>query len=107
MKFDKTELYAVTQFTYVENILSTDCTADAEINQMISKASASFAQIRKRVIFKLNLRLATQVAFYKAICMSVLFCAGETLTLYRRHCRQLKSFHIQCLKKDSQVDLAT
>ena len=99
MKIGEAELRTVTQFTYLGSILSTDCTADAEINQRINNASASFGLIRKRVITNHNLRIATKVAVYRAICLSVLLYASETFTLYRRHLRQLESFHMQCLRK--------
>ena len=65
MKDDKAELRTVTLFTYLGSILSTDCTADAEINQRINKASASFAQIRKRVITNHNLRIGTKVCEHR------------------------------------------
>ena len=99
MKINDVPLRAVNQFTYLGSILSLDCTFDAEVNQRINKASASFFQIRKRVIANHNLRIATKVATYRAVCLSVLFYGTETLTLYRRHVKQMEAFHMQCLKK--------
>ena len=99
MKIGQAELNTVTQFSYLGSILAADCTADAEINQRINKASASFAQIKKRVITNHNLHIATKVAVYRAICLSVLLYASETFTLYRRHIKLLESFHMRCLKK--------
>ena len=99
MRIGEAELNEVNQFTYLGSILSADCSADAEINQRINRASASFAQIRKRVITNHNLQIATKVAVYRAICLSVLLYTSETFTLYRRHLKQLESFHMQWLKK--------
>ena len=50
MKSDEAELRTVTQFTYLGGILYTDRTADSKINQRINNVSASFPQIRKRVV---------------------------------------------------------
>ena len=101
MKIDEAELRTVTQFTYLGSILSADCTGDTEINQKMNKASASFAQIRKRVITNVNLGIATKVAVYRAICLSLLIYASETFALYRRHLRQLDSFTCTVWKKYS------
>ena len=99
MTINEVALQAVNQFTYLGSIFSTDCTADAEVNQRIKRASASFSQIRKKVISNHNLRIATKVATYRAVCLSVLFYASETLTLYRRLVKQFEAFHMQCLKR--------
>ena len=99
MKIYEEEFRTVTQFTHLGNILSPVCTAAAELNQRINKASASFAQMRKRVITNHNLRTATKVTVYRANCLNVLFYVSKPFTLYRRHLRQLDSFHMQCLKK--------
>ena len=89
----------VMQFTYLGCIPMTDFTTDAQVNQRFNKAFASFAQVRKRVITNHNLRITTKVTIFRAICLSVLFYASETITLYRRHINQLDSFHMPCLKK--------
>ena len=55
MKIYETELHIVAQFTYLESILATDCTAGREVYQRINKASAFFAQVMKCVITNNNL----------------------------------------------------
>ena len=57
---------------------------DAEINNRIGKACAAFAKLRKNVIHTHNLRLATRVAVYRSICLSILLYGLESMTLYRR-----------------------
>ena len=86
-------------FCYLGSLLSSDCTADDEINKRINKALASFARIRKKVILNHNLRIATKVAVYRAVCLSVLFYGCETFTIYRRHIKLLENFNMQCIKK--------
>ena len=46
-----------------------------------------------------DLRLATRVAVYKSICLSVLLYGLETVTMYRRHMNLLERFHIGCVKE--------
>ena len=87
------------EFIYLGGILSSDCQADKEVNRRICKASAAFARIRQRVINSHNLRLATKVSVYRAICLSVLLYGTETITVYSRHIRLLERFHIRCVRE--------
>ena len=96
---ESTELKVTNQFVYLGSIVSADCSADAEVNSRINKASAAFARIRERVIKNHNLRRATKIAVYKAICLSVLFYGSETMTLYAHHIKVLERFHIRCLSE--------
>ena len=84
---------------YLGAIISNDCSVGSEIDSRLNKASAAFARIRDRVIKNHNLRMATKVAVYKAICLSVLLYGSETLTLYARHIKVLERFHIRCLSE--------
>ena len=92
------KLITINKLTYLASILSSDCSMDAEINSRINKASASFSRIRKAILFSHNLRLLTNVAVFKAVCLSVLLYGCETLTLYRKHVKLLEFFHICCIK---------
>ena len=96
---DEIALKTQHQFCYLGSILSSNCSIDAEINSRIGKACASFAKLRKDVIHTHNLRLATRVAVYKSVCLSVLLYGLETMTLYRRHMNLLERFHIRCVKE--------
>ena len=84
---ESTELKVTNQFVYIGSIMSSDCSADTEVNNRINKASAAFARIRERVIKNHNLRIATKIAVYRAICLSVLLYGSETITL---NARQIK-----------------
>ena len=95
----ETALKTTQKFCYLGSILTANCSSDAEINSRIAKACAAFAKLRKNVIHTHNLRLATRVAVYKSICLSVLLYGLETMTLYRRHLNLLERFHMGCVKE--------
>ena len=99
IRIGETVLKTTNQFCYLGSILSSNCSVDAEINSRIGKACAAFAKLRKNVIHTHNLRLATRVAVYKAICISTLLYGLETMTLYRRHIILLERFHMNCIKE--------
>ena len=99
MFIETAELKITNQFVYLGAIISADCSVGSEVDSRMSKASAAFARIRDRVIKNHSLRMATKVAVYKAICLSVLLYGSETLTLYARHIKVLERFHIRCLSE--------
>ena len=92
-------LKTTNQFCYLGSILSSTCSVDAEINNRIGKACAAFAKLRKNVIHTHNLRLATRVAVYRSICLSILLYGLESMTLYRRHINLMERFHMRCIKE--------
>ena len=99
MSIGGAELKISHQFNYLGSILSANCSIDEEVNRRINKASASFGRICKQVVQNHNLRLATKVAVYRAVCLSTLLYGSETFTLYRKHIKILEAFHMQCIKK--------
>ena len=96
---DGASLKVTNQFVYLGAILSADCSADAEVDNRIGKASAAFARIREKVINSHNLRLATKIAVYKAICLSVLLYGIETITVYARHLKLFERLHVRCVRE--------
>ena len=62
-------------------------------------ASASFGRLAERVFLNRDLRINIKVAVYKAICLSILLYCCETWVPYRRHIKQLESFHTGCLQR--------
>ena len=99
IRIGQTVLKTTDQFCYLGSLMSSNCSMDVEINCRIGKAWAAFAKLRKNVIHTHNLRLATRVAVYKAICLSTLLYGLETITLYRRHINLLERFHMSCVKE--------
>ena len=96
---DTAPLKTTGEFIYLGGVLASSCQADSEVNRRICKASAAFARIRERVISSHSLRLATKVATYRAICLSILLYGSETITIYSRHIRLLERFHIRCIRE--------
>ena len=88
----------VHQFTYLGSILTSDCDLNNEIQQRVKLASAAFGRLSHRVFLNCNLAIATKIAVYKAICISILLYGCESWTPYRRHIKTLEAFHIRCLK---------
>ena len=61
----------VHQFTYLGSIHTSDCDLNNEIQQRVKLASAAFSRLSHRVFLNHNLAIATKIAVYKAICMSI------------------------------------
>lgn len=92
-------LQAVEQFTYLGSTMSSDCSLDAEITNRISKASAAFGALYRRLWNVAGVRSETKLKVYHAVVIPSLLYACETWTYYRRHCRLLDNFHLTCLKR--------
>jgi len=88
----------VHQFTYLGSILTSDCDLNNEIQQRVKLASAAVGRLSHRVFLNHNLAIATKIAVYKAICISILLYGCESWTPYRLHIKTLEAFHIRCLK---------
>jgi len=85
-------------FTYLGSILASDLDLFHEIQQRIKLASSAFGRLGHRVFFNHNLSVATKVAVYKAICISILLYGCESWVPYRRHIKALEAHQIRCLK---------
>ena len=68
---------------------------DDDVTARIAKASVAFANVWQRNGIKLD----TKLKVYKAVVLPTLLCAGETWTVYQRHAKRLKHFHLSCLRK--------
>ena len=86
-------------FTYLGSIISSNCTLNREINNRISRASASFGRLSQRVYLNRNLKLATKIRVYQAIVISILLYGSETWTLYSKQLKLLNTFHLRCLRR--------
>ena len=92
-------LNETSEFTYLGSIISNSCTLDREINNRISKASASFGQLSERVYLNRNIKLSTKIKVYQAIVISILLYGSETWTLYSKQLKLLNTFHLRCLRR--------
>ena len=96
---DETRLESVKEFRYLGSFLAGDCSLDREINQRIGKAASSFGGLRRRVFDNRNIKLATKMSVYSAVCLSTLLYGAKTWTIYRRHISKLEAYHIRCLQR--------
>jgi len=85
-------------FTYLGSILTSDLDLSSEIQQRIKLALSAFGRLGHRVFFNHNLSVATKVAVYKAICISILLYGCESWVPYWRHIKALEAQHIRCLQ---------
>ena len=92
------QLRAVENFTYLGSNLARTPSIDIEVQNRISKASSAFGRLRERVWDRRGIRTKTKLKVYSAVILTTLLYACETWTPYRRHLRQLHSFHLRCLR---------
>lgn len=90
-------------FKYPGSILSEDCSIDQDVQNRIKQALSSFGRLWKSVFSNNNLHLHTKISVYKAFCITALLDGCETWTIYARHLKMLKAFHIRCLQRILQV----
>ena len=59
----------------------------------------SFFVIARKYWERKGVSLWTKLSVYKAIVLTTLLYASETWTVYQRHAKKLKRFHLNCLRK--------
>ena len=67
-----TVLKAVDRFCYLGSVLSSEVNIDTDVSARLSKASAAFGRLTKRLWNDHGIRLATKVAVYKAVVLTTL-----------------------------------
>ena len=103
IRIEGTQLKVVDQFKYLGSIISSDGSLDKEIAARIGKASQSLGRLRSRVLNHKNIKLATKIKVYRAVVLTSLLYGCETWTLYRKHLKQLESFHMRALRSILRV----
>ena len=98
-----TDIKAVDGFCYIESVLSSEANIDNDVSARLSKASAAFGRLTKRLWNDHGIRLATKVAVYKAVVLTTLLYGCESWTLYRRHIAKLDQFHLRCLRRLAHI----
>ena len=98
ISIEGTQLQTVNEFKYLGSVISNDGNLDKEINSRICKASQSLGRLRVRVLNEHNIRLPTKLKVYNSVVLTSLLYGCEAWTLYRRHIKQLESFHMRSLR---------
>ena len=93
------QLLSVEKFTYLGSTLTKNANIDAEVENRIAKASATFGRLRSNVWERKGLSLSTKLKVYKAAVLTTLLYASESWTVYSRHSKKLNHFHLSCLRK--------
>ena len=92
-------LEVVLEFVYLGSKLHQSCSLDQEIAYRISRASASFANLRDRCWSRRGISPKTKVDLYKIIVLPSLTNSLETSTIYRKHISKLERFQQFCLRE--------
>ena len=100
------KLQVVDKFTYLGSTLSRAVHIDDEVTARTAKASVAFGRLRTNVWERNGIRLDTKLKVYKAVVLPTLLYACETWTVYQRHAKKLNHFHLSCLRKTPENQVA-
>ena len=79
---------------------------DDEVTARTAKASVVFGRLRTNVLERNGIRLYTKLKVYKGVVLPTLLYACETWTVYQRHVKKLNHFHLRCLWKNPENQVA-
>ena len=96
---DGEALNMVHKFKYLGSYVSDDIKVDTEISHRIQMASAAYGKLKKRLFDSHDISLVTKLAVFRAVVLSALLYAIDTMTLYRRHINKLTNFQIRHLRQ--------
>ncbi|XP_076055189.1 uncharacterized protein LOC143033583 [Oratosquilla oratoria] len=88
------QLEAVNEFTYLGSVVTNDLSLDTEIDRTGS-ASATFAELAKRVWENTKLTLTTKILVYKVSILSTLLYGCATWNLYSRQKKRLNIYNLR------------
>ena len=91
------------RFCYLRSILSSTTIIDDDVSARLAKASAAYGRLSKRLWNDQGIRLATKIAVYRAVVLTILLYDCDSWTLYRRHIAKLDQFHLRCLRKIAHI----
>ena len=91
------QLQVVDKFTYLGSTLSRVVHIDNEVNARIAKASVAFGRLRGSIWDRSGIRRHKAESIQIGGAANTILC--ETGTVYQRHAKRLKHFHISCLRK--------
>lgn len=76
---------------------------DKELKTQIAKASSVFGKLYHRLWDSHDVLWKVKVDVYKSVVLTTLLYGTEAWTLYRKHIRQLDSFHMRCLHEICRI----
>ena len=100
---DGAPLKVVDNFCYLGSMLSSDASADEDVQRRVARAGVAFGRLTQRLWNEKDVKLSTKISVYKAVVISTLLYGAETWTVYRHHIRRLDQFHMRCLRLIAKV----
>ena len=88
----------VSKFKYLGSILSSDNTADAEVESRINRTSQVFRSISRLVWYQPKIKVLTKLKLFKAIILPTLLYGSETWNLLQHNIQRLQVFVKRCLR---------
>ena len=70
-----------------------------EIQSRISAAATAYNKLSKRIFCNNDILSNTKIKVYNAIIIPTLLYGCETWVTYRKHIKQLETYHQQCLRQ--------
>ncbi|XP_068675589.1 uncharacterized protein [Montipora foliosa] len=93
------ELNAVNNFKYLGSTVSSNASLDMEIQSRISAAATAYNKLSKRIFCNNDILSNTKIKVYNAIIIPTLLYGCETWVTYRKHIKQLETYHQRCLRR--------
>ena len=92
-------LGVVDEFVYLGSKIEQSGSLDNEVTYRISKASASFGNLRDRCWSRRGISYKTKVKVYSIVVLSSLNSSLESCTLYSKQVQKLEHFQQCCLRE--------
>ena len=94
---DEGRIKWVSQFPYLDSLVTDDGRIHAELDRRVACVSRAFGALKQAFFRDAHLSLYTKRNVYRACVLSVLLCGSECWVPLRRHLKKLGSFHHRCL----------
>ena len=90
-------------FAYLGSTLSYDCADNLDVENRIDKAGQAFCTLRKNLFASTQITLKTMPLAYCILILTVLLYGSETWCLTEALYRQLRNFHVRCVRTMCRV----
>ena len=91
-------LEQVDHFPYLGGILSSNCTAEKDVDHRIGAAYSAFGKLYKRVFKKKDLNRTSKLMVYQAVVISTLLYGCEAWALFQKDLQKLEQLHQRKLR---------
>jgi len=95
------------EFKYLGSLIHNSLTANADVDQRITKATAAFGALRKCFFSNKHITPKDKGIVYTALCLSVLLYGSECWCLTEKLFDKLRGFHHRCVRAMCHVNMHT